>query len=429
MVTPLTMSAEWTLRGWEAKPSPHLPTYPDAHALDLATAELRRLPPLVTSWEIEALKSAIAEAQEGNRFLLQGGDCAETMADCVPSLIVSKLDILFRMSRVLDVAANKPVLRVGRFAGQYAKPRSSPTEVREGVTLPSYMGDLVNRPAFTEAARRPDPSLLVSCYQHAALTLNFVRALASGDFADLRKSAGIEHDLQEGGAVPLFTSHEGLNLHYEAAQTRTVPHRPGYYDLSTHMPWIGERTRDLAGPHVEFFRGVENPIGIKVGPTASADEIDALCNLINPRNAAGKVVLVTRMGATAVGLALPPIVARIREKGRRVLWVCDPMHGNGITTKSGLKTRHMDDILRELEATFDVHDACGTVFGGVHFELTGESVTECLGAGTTEADLDTRYLTACDPRLNARQSIELASSIARRMRGAPSMRPQSSSSE
>lgn len=416
------MTAAWSPRSWQARPSPYLPVYPDAASLEATAAALQRLPPLVTSFEVEALKAAIAEAQEGDRFLLQGGDCAETLADCVPDLIVSKLKILFRMSRVLVDGAHKPVVRVGRFAGQYAKPRSSPTERRGDIELPSYLGDLVNRPEFTESARRPDPSNLVTCYQHAALTLNFIRSLGAGGFADLRRSEKLDFSGFEDEKSMFYTSHEGLNLHYETAQTRTVPHRPGYYDLSTHMPWIGERTRDLTGPHVEFFRGIQNPIGVKVGKSADPQEIRALCTLLNPGNARGKVVLITRMGADAVAQALPPVVHHIRESGVHVLWMCDPMHGNGVTLASGLKTRHFADILRELEATFDVHDDCGTIFGGVHFELTGEDVTECLGAGTTEGDLDTRYLTACDPRLNHRQAMDLASAVARRMHDAPSMR-------
>lgn len=423
------MKAVWNPRSWEAYASPHLPLYEDRRALAAAEDQLRRLPPLVTSWEIEQLKAAIADAQEGKCFLLQAGDCAETLADCVPSLIVSKLRILFQVSHVLSSAAKKPVIRVGRFAGQYAKPRSSPTERRGDTELLSYLGDLVNRPAFTPEARRPNPELLLTCYQHAALTLNFIRALGAGGFADLRRAQGLAAMTLEEAQGAFYCSHEGLNLHYESGQTRTVPHRPGYYDLSTHLPWIGERTRSLSGPHVEFFRGIENPIGIKVGPTADPYEIHALCMQLNPQNLPGKVLLITRLGAASVESKLVPLVDHIRREGLRVLWVCDPMHGNGITTQSGLKTRNFADILRELEATFDVHDRLGTVFGGLHFELTGEDVTECLGAGTTESDLDTRYLTACDPRLNGRQSLELAEAVAQRMKGAPSMRPPPGASD
>jgi 3-deoxy-7-phosphoheptulonate synthase len=359
--------------------------------------------------------------------------------------------------------ARKPVIRVGRFAGQYAKPRSSPTERRGEVELPSYMGDLVNSLEFTAAARAADPARLVDCYMHASTTLNFVRAVTGTGFASLTQAEHLDASVFEHANLPdylrveykqmsrqiadglqfarslgdrvgddllkaeFFTSHEGLNLHYEAALTREVPRRVGYYDLSTHMPWIGERTRDLHSAHVEFFRGIANPVGIKIGPTADPGEIVQLTRILNPQNLPGKIVLITRMGAAQTQTALPPIVREVTRAGRLVLWTCDPMHGNGITTKSGIKTRHFGDILQELEATFDVHDACDTIFGGVHFELTGENVTECIGAGTSEADLDLRYLSACDPRLNYRQALELAFCVARRMQDAPSMRkPQSS---
>jgi 3-deoxy-7-phosphoheptulonate synthase len=455
--TGAAVPGSWSTASWKDKPSKQIPTYPNLHELDQSIAQLKRMPPLVTSWEVEALKEAIADAQLGNRFFLQGGDCAETLEDCTPSLITAKLKILFQMSLVLVHGARKPVIRVGRFAGQYAKPRSSATERRGDLELPSYMGDLVNRPEFTPEARRPNPELLVRCYQHAALTLNFIRALGTGGFADLRRAEHLDVSIFDHAKLPeylkneyrsmsreiadslrfvrslgdaasaeltraaFFSSHEGLNLHYESAQTRTVPHRSGYYDLSTHMPWIGERTREISGAHVEFFRGIANPVGVKIGPTAVPQEIIALCKRLNPDNAAGKLVLITRMGAANVRATLPALLAEVQAAGVRVLWVCDPMHGNGTTTKSGLKTRDFVQILDELEATFDVHDACGSVFGGVHFELTGEDVTECLGAGTSEADLDTRYLTACDPRLNYRQSMELAFCISRRMQSAPSV--------
>lgn len=436
--------------------------YPNRAALETVVEKLRGLPPLVTSWEIARLKEHLADAQEGRRFVLQGGDCAETLADCTPTLVSSKLKILLQMSLVLVHAARRPVVRIARMAGQYAKPRSMPTETRDGVTLPSYFGDLVNGAAFTAAARTPDPKLLLDGYQHAAMTLNFVRSLTVGGFADLhhpeqwdlsvfenarlpaelreeyvRTSQQLsealrfmealgETSIEELSRVELYTSHEGLNLEYEAAQTRAVPRREGHFCLTTHLPWIGERTRRIDGAHVEFFRGIQNPVGVKIGPSARPDEVEGLIETLSPKDEPGKIVLITRMGASSVEAALPPILERVKASGRRALWICDPMHGNTQTTASGRKTRDYDDISRELDRTMDVHRAVGTYLGGVHFEMTGEDVTECVGgaAGITEADLDTAYGTACDPRLNYRQSLEMAFQIARRLREhRPSARP------
>jgi 3-deoxy-7-phosphoheptulonate synthase len=425
--------------------------YDDREALEAALARLRALPPLVTGWEVERLKSLLADAQRGRRFLLQGGDCAETLQDCRPEILTNKLKILLKMSLVLVQGGQKPVIRVGRFAGQYAKPRSSATETRGGVTLPSYFGDLVNRADFDAESRRPDPSLLLAGYHHAALTLNFIRSLSEGGFADLHHpeywdlsflqradlaphlrqeyqrmtrevgravrfmEALGEGSLGELSRVTFFTSHEGLNLDYESAQTRTVPPLPGWYDLTAHLPWIGERTRQIDGAHVELFRGVRNPVGVKLGPTASSDEVVRLVETLNPEDEPGKVVLITRMGASRVGECLPPLVESMRRAGRTALWVSDPMHGNTRVTASGLKTRDFDEILREVEISFDVHAACGSHLGGVHFELTGEDVTECIGAGVRESDLDLRYATLCDPRLNHGQALEMAFRIAARM--------------
>jgi 3-deoxy-7-phosphoheptulonate synthase len=436
-----------------------MPGYPDAAALARAAAQLATLPPLVTSWEIERLKGFLAEAQAGKRFLLQGGDCAEALDDCRPASIASKLKILLQMSLVLVHGIRKPVIRVGRFAGQYAKPRSSPTETRvvdgRAVTLPSYFGDQVNRAEFTPAARTPDPSLLVETYTHAAMTLNFIRSLVDAGFADLhhpeywdlsffahaslspQRRAEYESmtrtladalkfmealgektvdDLQR---VDFFTSHEGLNLVAEEAATRTVPRRRGHYNLSTHLPWIGERTRGLGGAHVEYFRGIENPVGVKVGAGAKAEEVVELVRALNPRREAGKIVLVTRFGAARAG-ELPgligPVAAAAPEIGP-VLWVSDPMHGNGHVTAGGVKTRSFDAILEELNVTIDAHAASGTRLGGVHFELTGEDVTECVGgaSGVTEETLHVNYASACDPRLNYAQALELAFLLAGRL--------------
>jgi 3-deoxy-7-phosphoheptulonate synthase len=431
--------------------------YPDPAALSAAVRQLRELPPLVTSWEIERLKREIAQAQAGQRFILQGGDCAETLDDCRPDIITNKLKILLQMSLVLVYGGKKPVTRVGRFAGQYAKPRSSATETISidgtPVTLPSYFGDLVNRPAFTPEARTPDPNLMVRAYKHSALTLNFIRALVDGGFADLHHpeywdlrffthaslspaqraeyermtrtlADGLrfmealgERTVDDLTRVEFFTSHEGLSLEYESAQTRTVPRRDGHYDLTTHLPWIGERTRDPDGAHVEFFRGIENPVGVKIGPSTQSEVLLRLIDRLNHKNEPGKVVLVTRMGAERAEKCLPPLVEVVKRAGKRVLWISDPMHGNGIKTAGGIKTRSFDAILRELESTYDALAAGGAHLGGVHFELTGEDVTECVGgaAGVRESDLSTNYVSLCDPRLNYQQALEMAFLLARKM--------------
>lgn len=447
----------WTPDSWKHFPSSQPIAYSDGDALDTAVARLRSLPPLVTSWEIERLKAEIAEAQEGRRFLLQGGDCAETLDDCRPDILTNKLKILMQMSLVLVQGGQKPVIRVGRFAGQYAKPRSSLTEHRPTdlgeLSLPSYFGDLVNRAPFSPDSRRPDPELLLAGYFHSALTLNFIRSLAEGGFADLHHpeywdlsfmqrvelSAELraqyeklteqvadalhfmealgETSVEELSRVTFYTSHEGLNLHYESAQTRRVPRRAGHYCLTTHLPWIGERTRTLGGAHVEFFRGVSNPLGVKLGPKAPPEEVVELCRRLNPGDEPGKLVLVARMGAAKVKECLPPLIEAVRRANRRVLWVSDPMHGNTQTTSTGVKTRSFDDILAELEFTFDVHAALGTHLGGVHFELTGDDVTECIGAGVRETDLDRRYDSLCDPRLNYGQALEMAFRVTHRLRG------------
>jgi 3-deoxy-7-phosphoheptulonate synthase len=434
----------WHLDSWKAKTHAQDVSYDDPAALTAVVEKLKTLPPLVTSWEVERLKTQIAEAQEGKRFVLQGGDCAETLDDCQPGIIANKLKILLQMSLVLIHASKKPVVRVGRLAGQYAKPRSSPTETREGVVLPSYFGDIVNRPEFTAEARRFDPRAMLDAYGHAAMTLNFIRSLAIGGFADMHhpeywdlgfmSRADLPLDLRaeyvqttqkladalrfmeaigEGAVeeltrVNFYTSHEGLNLHYESAQTRMVPRREGHYLLTTHMPWIGERTRALDGAHVEFFRGIENVVGVKLGPKVDPGDAVRLFTALSPTNEPGKLVAITRMGAANVEKSLPPLVEAVQRAGRRVLWVCDPMHGNGITTATGLKTRSFDDILTEVERSFSVHARLDSRLGGVHFELTGDDVTECIGGGLSEKDLDKRYLSVCDPRLNYRQALEMA---------------------
>jgi len=433
--------------------------YGDESALRAATERLRQLPPLVTSSEVETLKAQITEAQEGRRFILVGGDCAETLADCRDDIITSKLKILLQMSLILVHASQRPVTRIGRFAGQYAKPRSQPTEERrdaEGnaLVLPSYFGDLVNREEFTAEARRPDPALLLEGYKHAALTLNFIRSLSRSGFADIQHldnwdlrglgASQLPKELQDSyretsdevrralgfmssfrdlkrddlTKVEFFTSHEALNLEYEAAQTRQVPRRDGWYCLTTHLPWIGERTRDPGGAHVDFCRGLANPVGVKIGPGTKPSELKTLLDTLNPTNEAGKTVLITRLGDDQVASALPPLIEAIQAEGRHVLWMCDPMHGNTEITAAGRKTRSYDRVLREISEVMLVHRAQGTWFGGVHFELTGDDVTECIGgaAGITESDLDTNYATACDPRLNYRQALEMAFAVAREMK-------------
>ena len=451
-------SSSWSPQSWQQRDVAQQAPYDDARAVEAVVERLRALPPLVTSWEIERLRSELAEAQEGDRFVLQGGDCAETLADCTPQTITNKLKILLQMSLVLVHGAKRPVIRIGRFAGQYAKPRSSPTESRQGpngqaIELPSYFGDLVNRADFTPEARRADPELMLTAYQHAAMTLNFIRALIDGGFADLHHpeywdlqflrhaslpeevrteyqaaSAQLaealrfmealgETSIDDLTRVEFFTSHEGLNLLYESAQTRTVPRRDGHYDLTTHMPWIGDRTRDVSGAHVEFFRGVQNPLGVKIGAKADPGEVIELIDTLNPEDRPGRIALIVRMGADHVDQALPRLIEAVSGAKKRVLWMCDPMHGNGMRTGSGIKTRDFDAILAELERSFDIHSRLGTYLGGVHFEMTGEDVTECVGgaAGVAEDDLTRNYTSLCDPRLNYQQAMELAFRISRRI--------------
>jgi len=437
---------EWHPASWQTKPAQQQPTYTDKAALDSAVAALSRLPPIVVSWEVEALKEQIAAAQRGERFVLQGGDCAETFEDCESDKIAKKLKILLQMSLVLIHGLKKPVVRLGRMAGQYAKPRSADTETRDGVTLPSFRGDIVNRPGFTPEERAPDPQLLLRGYERAGLTLNFVRSLIDGGFADLHHpeywdldfvrhsplkaayekivhsisdaldffEATSRRPIHEANRVDFFTSHEGLHLHYEQAQTRFIERQQRWYNLSTHMPWIGMRTAALDGAHVELFRGISNPMGVKVGPSMSAEWVQGLVATLNPHNEPGRLVLIHRMGVKDIEKRLPPLIQAVRATGSPVLWICDPMHGNTETASSGLKTRRFENIVAELEAAFRIHREMGSWLGGVHFELTGEDVTECTGGarGLTDADLARAYKSQVDPRLNYEQSLELAMRIA-----------------
>jgi len=445
-MTPMSPDAPWTPTGWNALPAEQQPQYRDAAQLARVVAELARLPPVVVSWEVDALKRQIAEAQRGERFLLQGGDCAETFADCESGQIARKLKILLQMSLVLLHGLKKPVIRVGRFAGQYAKPRSADTETRDGVTLPSYRGDLVNLPGFSAAEREPDPELLLRGYERAALTLNFIRALVDGGFADLHHpeywDLGFMHHspwrdqyrqlvaaisdsldffeaisgsrVHEASRAPFYASHEALHLLYEQAQTRYIERWGRWYNLSTHLPWIGMRTARLGGAHVEYCRGISNPVGVKIGPAMDAAWLQGLCEVLNPRREAGRLVLIHRLGAARVEALLPAMIEAVQATGVPVLWVCDPMHGNTEATSTGVKTRRFENIVAELEAAFRVHRQAGSYLGGVHFELTGEDVTECTGGarGLADGDLSRDYRSQVDPRLNAEQALELAMRIA-----------------
>jgi 3-deoxy-7-phosphoheptulonate synthase len=423
------------------------PQYPDAAHLESALDQLRHLPPLVTSWEVEALKQHLVRAQDGDGFILQGGDCAESFADCRPEIITNRLKVLLQMSLVLVHGLRSRVVRIGRFAGQYAKPRSADTETRDGLTLPSYRGDLVNAPEFTTAARIPDPQRLLEGHARSAMTINFVRGLIDGGFADLHhpedwdldwvKHSPLAADYQsmvdalgdsvrfmetlagqpigEFSRVEFFTSHEALLLWYEQAQTRQVPRKHGWYNLSTHFPWIGMRTAEVGGAHVEYCRGIRNPMGVKVGPSMSAEWVTDLCRVLNPDNEPGRLTLIHRMGADKVGDHLPRLIEAVRAGGHRVLWICDPMHGNTVGTPNGLKTRPFDKILSEVEQSFAIHKACGSRLGGVHLELTGEDVTECTGGARNllHGDLERAYRSMVDPRLNYEQALELALKIVR----------------
>jgi len=437
----------WSPESWQHRPAEQQPRYADAAKLARVIEELSRLPPVVVSWEVDQLKEELAAAQRGERFLLQGGDCAEGFADCESTIIARKLKILLQMSLVLLHGLKKPVIRVGRMAGQYAKPRSADTETRDGVTLPSYRGDIVNRAAFTAADREPDPELLLRGYERAALTLNFVRALVDGGFADLHHpeywdlgfmqhaklkdayqkivnsisdsldffqaiSGGPIHETSQ---VRFYSSHEGLHLLYEQAQTRYLQRRERWYNLSTHMPWIGMRTAMPGGAHVEYFRGIANPIGVKVGATMDAAWLGELTRILNPEGEAGRLTLIHRFGAGNIERLLPAMINAVRDSGQEVLWVCDPMHGNTETTPQGVKTRRFDNILSEVEAAFRIHEESGSRLGGVHFELTGDDVTECTGGarGLSDGDLARAYRTSVDPRLNYEQALELAMLIAR----------------
>jgi 3-deoxy-7-phosphoheptulonate synthase len=445
-------TASWSAASWRALPAAQQPVWPDEEALKRAEAQLSTLPPLVFAGEARRLTAQLADVADGRAFLLQAGDCAESFSEFSADQIRDKLKIILQMAVALTYAAGVPVVKVGRIAGQFAKPRSASTERIGDVELDVFRGHMVNDEAFDEEARRPDPSRLVAVYQQSASTLNLLRAFTKGGFADLSQvhlwnqqfvassaegqryesiaseidralrfmaACGIDLGAEAGlHQVDFWTSHEALILPYEECLTRMDSLTGDWFDCSAHMVWVGDRTRQLDGAHVEFLSGVRNPLGVKVGPSCSPEELVALCDRLNPERAAGRLTLITRFGATSIEQHLPPLIRAIQAAGHPVVWTCDPMHGNTFTSEGGRKTRRFDDILAELRLFFAVHRAEGTWPGGVHIELTGDDVTECLGGAEEifEGDLGMRYTTTCDPRLNARQSLDLAFRVAEFLR-------------
>ena len=442
------MAKPWTPDSWRSFPIEQQPVWPDPAALDAVELKLKRYPPLVFAGEARRLKAQLGDVAEGRAFLLQGGDCAESFAEFHPDNIRDTFRVLLQMAVVLTYGANRPVVKVGRMAGQFAKPRSSDTEIQDGVALPSYRGDIINGIEFTPEAREPDPERMIQSYLQAAATLNLLRAFAQGGYADLHQVHRWNHgfvarspqgeryrDLADriGDALAFmeacgitsetspqlattdfYTSHEALLLGYERALTRVDSTTGDWYDCSAHLLWIGDRTRQLDGAHVEFLRGVGNPIGLKAGPSLDADELLRLIDVLNPDNEPGRLTVIARMGADKVEALLPPLVRAADREGRKLVWSCDPMHGNTVKSSTGYKTRAVDRILAEVRGFFAVHQAEGTYAGGVHFEMTGQDVTECIGGAQaiTEHSLSDRYHTHCDPRLNASQALELAFLIA-----------------
>ena len=439
--------AEWQKSDWRNLPRVQMPDYVDAAALEKVEAQLSNYPPLVFAGEARDLKAQLASASRGEAFLLQGGDCAESFEQFTADGIRDTFKVMLQMAMILTYGAKVPVVKLGRMAGQFAKPRSAPTETKEGVELPSYRGDIINELAFTPEARIPDPQKMTQAYTQSAATLNLLRAFSKGGYADVHQvhswtlgftesdraaeyrnmanrisdaldfmsAAGIaSHSSQELRTVDFYVSHEALLLEYEEALTRLDSTSGKWLAGSGHLIWIGDRTRQPDGAHVEFCRGVQNPIGLKCGPTTTADDLKVLMARLNPENEAGRLTLISRFGAGAVGDHLPRLIKAVREEGANVLWTCDAMHGNTIKSSTGYKTRPFDSVLREVREFFAVHTAEGTVPGGVHFEMTGQDVTECTGGvhAVSDEDLSARYHTACDPRLNASQSLELAFLVA-----------------
>jgi 3-deoxy-7-phosphoheptulonate synthase len=448
------MPAKWTPESWRSHPIRQVPAYRDAAALAAVEQKLRSFPPLVFAGEARALKARLADVANGRGFLLQGGDCAESFAEFSANNIRDTFKVFLQMTVVLMYAGGLPVVKVGRMAGQFAKPRSADTETIDGVTLPAYRGDIINGIEFEAGAREPDPQRMMQVYSQSASTLNLLRAFARGGYADLHRvhgwtqgfvanspaaerfsdianritealtfmeACGIRSDqTPQIAEAEFFTSHEALLLPYEQALTRVDSTSGEWYDCSAHMIWIGERTRQPDGAHIEFCRGVRNPIGMKVGPTLEGDELIRLIDLLNPENEPGRLTLISRMGHDKIGERLPALVRRVAREGRKVVWSCDPMHGNTVKSNTGYKTRPFDRILAEVRGFMAVHRAEGTHAGGVHFEMTGQNVTECIGGAqeVTESALADRYHTHCDPRLNATQSLELAFLIAEELKAA-----------
>lgn len=446
------MAKRWSVDSWREMPIRHQPTYVDVTAQAAVEAQIKIFPPLVFAGEARKLHARLADAANGRAFLLQGGDCAESFAEFHPDHIRDTFRVLLQMAVVLTFGATLPVIKVGRMAGQFAKPRSSDIESQNGVDLPSYRGDIINGIEFSEDARTPDPARMLQAYSQAAATLNLIRAFAQGGYADLHQvhrwnlgfvsgspeaeryrdladrigeslafmeACGLTtEDVSGLRQTDFFTSHEALLLSYEEMLTRVDSTSGDWYDCSAHMLWIGDRTRSLEEAHVEFLRGVENPIGVKVGPSMDSDELIRLIDVLNPDNEAGRLTLIARMGAEKVRELLPPLLARVKAEGRVVLWACDPMHGNTIKSSTGYKTRPFDKVVAEVQGFFAAHEVEGTYAGGVHFEMTGRDVTECIGGAQeiTEENLRDRYHTHCDPRLNASQSLELAFLIAEQLK-------------
>jgi 3-deoxy-7-phosphoheptulonate synthase len=451
-ITPARLDSGWTPASWRDRPIKQVPSYPDAAKLASMEARLTRFPPLVFAGEARRLKASLALAASGQAFVLQGGDCAESFGDFTANVIRDTFRVLLQMAVVLTFGGAMPVVKIGRMAGQFAKPRSSDNETINGETLPSYRGDIINGPDFSAAARIPDPSRMEFAYFQSAGTLNLLRAFASGGYADLHEvhrwnldfversplverykdlAARIDETLSFMGACGLtslsapqiretdfYTSHEALLLPYEQALTRVDSTSGDHYACSAHFLWIGDRTRQLDGAHVEFMRGVKNPIGLKVGPSSQPDDLLRLIETLDPENEPGRLTLIARMGVDQVGEKLPGLLRAVKREGRNVVWLCDPMHGNTISTPQKIKTRRFDSIVGELSSFFDIHAAEGTVAGGAHVEMTGQDVTECVGGarGLSESDLANRYETFCDPRLNAEQSLELAFLIAEELK-------------
>ena len=438
------MSSKWSIDSWRGFPIKHQPVYSDTNKLRDVEEKLKSLPPLVFAGEARTLKSKLADVSEGKAFLLQGGDCAESFAEFNADNLRDSFRVILQMAAVLTYGASLPIVKVGRLAGQFAKPRSDPFEIRDNVKLSSYLGDIVNGIEFEASAREPDPERMIKAYSQAASALNLLRAFATGGYADLHEVHRWNLEFLEGSSqdskyraiadrigdclnfmkacginkntaglvskVDFFTSHEALLLGYEQSLTRIDSISEKYYDCSAHMLWIGERTRGLDEAHIEFMRGIGNPIGVKVGPTMTNDDLLSLIDKLNPENEAGKLTLISRMGKDNIGNVLPSLVKKVDQEGKKVVWSCDPMHGNTFKAQTGYKTRAFDNIMSEVEQFFQIHRSEGTYAGGIHLEMTGQDVTECVGGAQEikEENLGDRYHTHCDPRLNANQGLELA---------------------